>query len=513
MNEEHIPAQHGLDNKRKSKKINLSHAPRAAKELAAQHGITDQAKISNITSRLQTAAHHGGMLSRISRYAKGGAPDQANLTATLSKTVGLPYDTAAHAAGHPKTKKTAGWVNVPAALDEGCGCDADKKVMKKIKEKYMKEYTSPWMGKNKNTKTIILNDFTELNLHEHFGKKVMVETDTGLYHGVLAPMRENCAIMEGDDAKKVFDPASVNKLIVDGQKIVISEGANKPNDTEAWSACKSQAKKKFDVYPSAYANAWASKCYKKKGGTWRKVNESVISLEEKIIHRGNKWAVTDSSGEKTLGTHETREKAVKQLQAIEASKARQMSEGATLLLREKLKSMFFGEEIVNPENEFTMTDAEIQDRDKRAEAMLANPNFKPQLKKGDTKEEAAHRIATGAVIGERGSRGREPGLFGGEDERKSKGYSRRKTRDLRRLTRGDKSEKKYEKTRKISPASKAAPKNPEETKKAKRGKRAERRTFANLKAAKDKTFGETRKIRDEKTAKESRYARKNKEKD
>jgi hypothetical protein len=183
------------------------------------------------------------------------------------------------------------------------------------------------------------------------------------------------------------------------------------------------------------------------------------------------------------------------------------------ILKEKLKSMFFSEEIVNPENEFTMTDAEIQDRDKRAESMLASPNFKPQLKKGDTKEEAAHRIATGAVIGERGSRGREPGLFGGEDERKSVGYSRRKTRDLRRLTRGDKSEKKYEKTRKISPASKAAPKNPEETKKAKRGKKAERRTFANLKAAKDKTFGETRKIRDEKTAKESRYAKKNKEKD
>jgi hypothetical protein len=29
------------------------------------------------------------------------------------------------------------------------------------------------------------------------------------------------------------------------------------------------AKAKFDVYPSAYANAWASKEYKKKGGTWR----------------------------------------------------------------------------------------------------------------------------------------------------------------------------------------------------------------------------------------------------
>ena len=33
---------------------------------------------------------------------------------------------------------------------------------------------------------------------------------------------------------------------------------------------KEQAKKKFDVYPSAYANGWAAKNYKGKGGTWRK---------------------------------------------------------------------------------------------------------------------------------------------------------------------------------------------------------------------------------------------------
>jgi hypothetical protein len=30
------------------------------------------------------------------------------------------------------------------------------------------------------------------------------------------------------------------------------------------------AKSKFDVHPSAYSNAYASKWYKKKGGTWRK---------------------------------------------------------------------------------------------------------------------------------------------------------------------------------------------------------------------------------------------------
>ena len=32
---------------------------------------------------------------------------------------------------------------------------------------------------------------------------------------------------------------------------------------------KAQAKAKFDVYPSAYANGWAAKQYKAAGGTWR----------------------------------------------------------------------------------------------------------------------------------------------------------------------------------------------------------------------------------------------------
>ena len=33
---------------------------------------------------------------------------------------------------------------------------------------------------------------------------------------------------------------------------------------------KAAAKRKFDVYPSAYANGWAAKWYKGKGGGWKK---------------------------------------------------------------------------------------------------------------------------------------------------------------------------------------------------------------------------------------------------
>lgn len=48
---------------------------------------------------------------------------------------------------------------------------------------------------------------------------------------------------------------------------------NKPTNSKLWSRAKSLARSKFDVYPSAYANGWASKWYKSKGGGWRSVKE------------------------------------------------------------------------------------------------------------------------------------------------------------------------------------------------------------------------------------------------
>lgn len=50
---------------------------------------------------------------------------------------------------------------------------------------------------------------------------------------------------------------------------------NVPTNPSKWAYYKSQARKKFDVYPSAYANAWAAKQYKKAGGGWRSVKESI----------------------------------------------------------------------------------------------------------------------------------------------------------------------------------------------------------------------------------------------
>ena len=46
------------------------------------------------------------------------------------------------------------------------------------------------------------------------------------------------------------------------------KSGNKPNDPALYSRCKAEIKKKFDVYPSAYANMALVKLYKSRGGTY-----------------------------------------------------------------------------------------------------------------------------------------------------------------------------------------------------------------------------------------------------
>jgi hypothetical protein len=45
---------------------------------------------------------------------------------------------------------------------------------------------------------------------------------------------------------------------------------NVPVNKALYARVKAEAKRKFDVYPSAYANAWLVREYKKRGGTYEK---------------------------------------------------------------------------------------------------------------------------------------------------------------------------------------------------------------------------------------------------
>ncbi len=47
-----------------------------------------------------------------------------------------------------------------------------------------------------------------------------------------------------------------------------STGSPKPKNAKLYASVKAEAKRKFKVYPSAYANAWLVRTYKKRGGTY-----------------------------------------------------------------------------------------------------------------------------------------------------------------------------------------------------------------------------------------------------
>lgn len=55
-----------------------------------------------------------------------------------------------------------------------------------------------------------------------------------------------------------------------------------PTNKSLWEKAKNQAKQKFDKYPSAYANLWASKYYKKHGGKWR-MSENDVDFDLEIL--------------------------------------------------------------------------------------------------------------------------------------------------------------------------------------------------------------------------------------
>ena len=59
------------------------------------------------------------------------------------------------------------------------------------------------------------------------------------------------------------------------------KGVNIPTDSELYARVKAEAKKKFNVYPSAYANAWLVREYKKRGGGYRVGKDDADYLETK----------------------------------------------------------------------------------------------------------------------------------------------------------------------------------------------------------------------------------------
>jgi hypothetical protein len=87
---------------------------------------------------------------------------------------------------------------------------------------------------------------------------------------ILDRLHKIASIFENNGDEQTAEILHDVFLKVSAKKKKKKSGKNVPNNPSLWAQCKSQAKAKFDVYPSAYANGWAAKQYKSKGGTWRK---------------------------------------------------------------------------------------------------------------------------------------------------------------------------------------------------------------------------------------------------
>ena len=82
---------------------------------------------------------------------------------------------------------------------------------------------------------------------------------------------------------------------------------SEPSDTELYNRVKREAKVKFDVYPSAVANAWVTNEYKKRGGGYKKEDKNTATQTvkgEKMEHEEDKAVSEKPSKEDMLKMYE-----------------------------------------------------------------------------------------------------------------------------------------------------------------------------------------------------------------
>lgn len=69
--------------------------------------------------------------------------------------------------------------------------------------------------------------------------------------------------------------------VMTGMEEISVKSKNVPTNPKLYERIKAQARQKFNVYPSAYANAWLVREYKKRGGGYRVEKDDSDELEEK----------------------------------------------------------------------------------------------------------------------------------------------------------------------------------------------------------------------------------------
>ena len=158
------------------------------------------------------------------------------------------------------------------------------------------------------------------------------------------PANPNCQLLLAKSAAGEDSMIQVEELIEkaedkpDYESINEGGAGSEPADMELYNRVKREAKDKFDVYPSAVANAWVVREYKKRGGQYkRKTNKTADTLD--LQHISEEDAMTTLANEIVQlskayqgtdllkfdrKTYDSARQALAQLIAIEAE---EMSEG------------------------------------------------------------------------------------------------------------------------------------------------------------------------------------------
>jgi hypothetical protein len=136
---------------------------------------------------------------------------------------------------------------------------------------------------------------------------------------------------------------------------------NKPTNPSKWSYYKSQAKKKFDVYPSAYANAWAAKKYKAAGGGWKKEQIGEASMTGNLdggegppktpyAFQSKKKRKQDKDKEDSIATTSTGFKKVNEVVGKEVDAVNKVLKKLKILRQDYIKIMKIGDKTLSRRN-------------------------------------------------------------------------------------------------------------------------------------------------------------------
>jgi hypothetical protein len=153
--------------------------------------------------------------------------------------------------------------------------DLDGRILQSMVAEQTNEDLRKWFGKGKSGDWVRVGTDGEIKgdcaRDEGEGKPKCMPRSKA--HGMSKKDRASAARRKRAKDPTVDRPGTGNKPIMVKTKKESIEEKNEPTNPKLWAKFKAQAKSKFDVYPSAYANGWAAKQYKAAGGGWKTVKE------------------------------------------------------------------------------------------------------------------------------------------------------------------------------------------------------------------------------------------------